>query len=96
MKIQYENEIILNMGLGDTKTCVYQFIFDKNDSNDTNIVKYFVMHGLVLCIKLDNFVAHMFYTWLFSHNRAVPISIKQNDFFAFLEYIHNFDCLEIC
>ena len=25
---------------------VYQFTFDKSDSNDTNIIQYFSMHGL--------------------------------------------------
>ena len=49
------------MGLGDTTTCVYQLIFDENDSKDTKIIQYFIMHGLGLCIKLDNFGAHMFY-----------------------------------
>ena len=28
------------MGLGDPTTYVYQFIFDENDSNDTNIKQY--------------------------------------------------------
>ena len=51
------------MVLGDPTTCVYQFIFDENDSNDTNIVHYFIMNGLGLCIKLNNFVAHMLYVW---------------------------------
>ena len=33
MKIKYAKYLILNMGLGDTTTCAYQFIFDENDSN---------------------------------------------------------------
>ena len=51
------------MGLGDPTSCVYQLIFDENDSNYTNIIQYFIMHGLGLCIKLNSFVAHMFYVW---------------------------------
>ena len=47
------------------------------------------MHGLGLCIKLDSFVAHMFYVWSFSHNTAVPIAIKKILYY-FLEYIHYF------
>ena len=35
---------IHNMRLDDPTTCIYQFIFDKYDSNDTNILQYFVMH----------------------------------------------------
>ena len=38
MKIQYANEFIINMVLGDPTICVNQFIFDENDSNDTNII----------------------------------------------------------
>ena len=64
------------MGLGDPTICVYQLIFDENENIDTNIIQYFIMHGLGLCIKLDSFVAHMFYEWLFSHNTAVPIAIN--------------------
>ena len=37
------------------------FIFNEIDNNDTNIIQYFIMHGLGLCIKLDRIVAHMFY-----------------------------------
>ena len=40
MKIKYAKYFILNMGLGDTTTCAYQFILDENDSNDKNIKQY--------------------------------------------------------
>ena len=63
MKIQYSREFIQNMGLIDPTTCFYQFIFDENDSNYTSIIQYFIMHGLGLCIKLNIFVAHIFYVW---------------------------------
>ena len=33
----------------------------KKESVDTKIIQYFVMHGLGLCIKVDIYVAHMFY-----------------------------------
>ena len=70
------------MVLGYPKICVYQFILDENDSNNTNIIQYFIIHGQVLCIKLNSFVAHMFYVWSFSHNTEVPIIInKKNIFF---------------
>ena len=39
-KRKYANYFIINMGLGDPTTYVYQFIFDENDSNDTNIKQY--------------------------------------------------------
>ena len=47
----------------DPTTCVYQFILDENLSVDTEIVQYFIMHVLGLCIKVDSYVAHMFYAW---------------------------------
>ena len=61
MKITYSNEFILNMGLGYPTNFVYQFIFDENDINYTRIIQYFIMHGLGICIKLNSFVAYMFY-----------------------------------
>ena len=70
--------------MDDPTTCVYQLILDGNDSNDTKIIQYFIMHGLGLCIKLDSFVSHMFYPWSFSHNKAVPISIKKKTYLLFL------------
>ena len=74
------------MGLGGTTACVCQLIFNKYDINEKNIIQYFIMHGLGLCIKLNCFVAHMFYAWSFSHDTAVPISINQNKYFVFLIY----------
>ena len=47
--------------MGDPTTCVYQFIYDKNDSDDTNIIQYCILNELGLCIKVDSYVAHMFY-----------------------------------
>ena len=80
------------MGLGNATTCVYKFIFSENGSNDTKIIQYFIMNGLVLCIKLDNFVAHMFYAWSFSYNTSVTISIYHNTFFlSFNTYPTVFD-----
>ena len=65
MKIQYAKQIFnLKIGLGDPTTCVYQFIYDENDSNDTKIIQYFIiMNGLGLCIQLNCFVACIFYAW---------------------------------
>ena len=37
------------------------FFIYENESNDTNIIQYFIMNGMGLCIKLNSFVAHMFY-----------------------------------
>ena len=48
------------IGMGDPTTHDYQFIYNKNDSIDTKIIQYFIMHGLGLCIKVDSYVAHMF------------------------------------
>ena len=42
------------------------------------------MHGLGLCIKVDSYIAHMFYAWSFSHNIAVPTAIKMNKYFLSL------------
>ena len=56
--LRYANEIIHNMGLGDPTTCVYQFTFDREDSDGTHIPQYFVMHVLLLCIKLSSYFAH--------------------------------------
>ena len=42
------------------------------------------MPGLGLCIKVDSYVAHMFYAFSFSHNTEVPIAIKNNKYFISL------------
>ena len=42
------------------------------------------MHGLGLCIKVDSYVAHMFYAWSFSHDTAVPIAKNKNNYFLSL------------
>ena len=36
------------------------------------------MHGLGFCIKVDIYVAHLFYAWSFIHNTSVPIAKKNN------------------
>ena len=46
MKIQYLNETVQKIWIGDPTTCVYQIIYDENDSDETKIIKYFIMHGL--------------------------------------------------
>ena len=74
MKIQYENNFVQQLGMGDPTACVHQFIYDEKDKYDTQITQYFVLHGFRLCIKIDSYVAHMFYAFLFSHIKAVPIS----------------------
>ena len=78
MKMKYANYFIQNMRLGDPTPCVYQLFFDENGSNETNIIQYFIMHDLGLCTKINIVLAHMFYTWSFSHNAAVLISIIHN------------------
>ena len=67
------------MGLGDLKTFVYQVTFYKEDTDNTHILKYFVMDGLVICIKLNSYVAHILYAWSFIHNASVPILIKHKN-----------------
>ena len=62
MKIQYANEFVQNLGISDTKTYVYKLMYDEKGTDDTNIIQYVIMHVLVLCIKVDSYVAHMFYT----------------------------------
>ena len=58
MRIKYLNEFILNMGLGDTTTCVYQLNFDEIDSNNTNIIQYLLcMAGIVH--RGRHFLAHI-------------------------------------
>ena len=80
IKIKYANEFIQKMEFSGTTICVYQFIFNKYDSNDTNIIQYFIMTRLVLCINSNVFVAHMFYAWSFNHDTIFPIAINQNNF----------------
>ena len=54
---------VQKLGVANPTTCVYQFIYDEKDKNYTQITKYFIMHRLVLCIKVDSYVDHLFYAW---------------------------------
>ena len=84
MKIQYANEFVEQLGIGDTTTCVYHLIYDEKYSVYTDIIKYFIMHGLGLCMNVDSYVAHIFCACSFSHNTALPIDIKKNQYFLSL------------
>ena len=83
MKIQHANEFVRKLGMGDPKTCVYQFIYNEKDSVYTEILQYFIQ-GLGLCIQESSFVAHMFYALSFSHNKSVPMAIKKTTYFLSL------------
>ena len=54
--------------MGDPTKYFYQFIYDENDIDDTKIIQYLIMNELGLCIKVDSYVAHILYAWLFSYN----------------------------
>ena len=70
--------------MDDPTTCVYQLIYDEIESNDTNIIQYFIMHILGLFIKVDSYVSHMFYACSFIPNTEVPISINKTKYFLSL------------
>ena len=70
--------------MGDPTKCSYQFIYNENYNDNTKIIQYFIMHGLGLCIKVDSYVAHMFYAWSFICDTAVPIAKQKNKYFIFL------------
>ena len=76
------------MGIVETTTCVYQFIYDENENYFTKIIQYFIMHRIGLWIKVDSYVAYMFYLWSFIHNTSFPIAIKKLKEIYFLEYKH--------
>ena len=63
----------------DPTTCVYSFIYVEKDKNDTHITQYFIIYGLVLCIKVDSYMAHIFYSWSYSHNTKVPFAKKNKN-----------------
>ena len=84
MKIKYANEFVQNLVMGDPTICVYQFIYDKNDNYDTQIIQYFIVHGLGLCIRVDSYVEQMVYAWSFCNNIASPISINNKKYFISL------------
>ena len=85
MKIQYENEFVQKLEMSDPRTCVYQFIYNENDSVDTKIVQYFIIYRLGLCIKIDSYASHLFYEWSLCHNIEVPISKEKKKYFFSLD-----------
>ena len=83
MKIEYANECIQNLGMSHPTTCVHQFIYDENNNDEMKTMQYFLMHGLVLFIKVYSYVDHMFYVQSFSNNTEVTIDIKRNKYFTY-------------
>ena len=79
--MKYANEFIPKLGMGDPTKCVYQIIYNENNSDETNILQYFIIYELVLCIKLDSYVSHMVYAVSFTHNTKAPIAINKNKYF---------------
>ena len=84
MIIQFSNEFVQNLGIGDSTTYGYIFIHDENDNYDTKTIQYFVTHGLGLCIRVDSYVEHMCYACSFIHNTSVPIYIKNIKYYRSL------------
>ena len=88
MKIKYEDRFIQNMGLGDPTTFLWVHFYQYG-SNDTNIIQYYIVHLLVLCIKINGSEVHKSYAWSLSHNTEVPIAIKQKTYFLSLSTYTN-------
>ena len=75
------NKFVQNLVVGDPTTFFNKLIYYTNDNENTKIIQYCIMHGMVLCIKVLSYVTHMFYVCSFSHNTEVPIAIKKNKYF---------------
>ena len=56
MKIQYTNEFVQNFGVGDPISCIYQFIYDESDNDDTKI------KDILLCMYWD-YVSRYIVMW---------------------------------
>ena len=86
-----ENNTKINMQMSSFKNWIWlirKHVFINSSTMKMTVatkkLHYFIMHGLGLCIKVDSYVAHMFYEWSFSHNRTVPIYINKNEYFIYL------------
>ena len=66
------------MGIGNPKTCVYQFIIAKSNEHNEVITQLFKMNGLGLCVNLKFRVSHMFHGWNFSYYTNVPIIFRKS------------------
>ena len=75
--------------MGDSTTCVYQFIFSKEDKDKTHIIQYFVMYDFGLCTELNSHISHMFYSWLCSHNKEIKITSKGQKYDLYLNKYTN-------
>ena len=70
--------------MGDPTTCVYQFIYNENENDETKIIQYFIQHELGLCIEVYSYMAHIFHAWSLIYNTEVSISIKKTKYFILL------------
>ena len=72
--------------LGKSTTCVYQFLVDDCFENASpDIIQYFLLDGLFLCVRMGSHVCHMFYGHTFSHRTSVGIAIIN----GMVHYNHN-------
>ena len=73
-KVRYLKDWIDLYGLGTPTTCVYQFVTGSSVCMP-DIIQYFIMDGVGICVRLRSHVGHMFYGHSFRHRTAVPIFV---------------------
>ena len=62
----YRHTFIVHLVMGNTNTCVYQFVIYDSNENSLVITRFFIMDVLGLCVSLKYYVEHMLYRWNFS------------------------------
>ena len=63
------------LNLSTPTTCCYQEI----KQEECNMIQYFLMQGLESCVRLENFMAHHFYSGSFVRNTLVCIAVDGNN-----------------
>ena len=83
--MKYAKQFIYQLGMGYPMTHFYHFIYNKLDANGRYILIYFAMHGVGICVELENFVANIFYERSFSHVTAFPVALNEEHICLSLE-----------
>jgi hypothetical protein len=72
-RLDYLTRFKLRVGLGTPTTCAYQFVAAAN----IDVLQYFILEGLGLCVRLTSFLGHSFYAYTFVHCTSICLMRKE-------------------
>ena len=67
----------------------YHFVYKNEcDTGMVDIIQYFILSSLGICVRISDFTTNYFYGGLFSHCSSVPLFVKNNKVYIRQEYVN--------